>query len=285
MCIRDNWNTKPTPAPRTAARGAGARAAQSAPSSATLPASGVSSPAKRWSSVEFPQPEGPVMARRSPARTRSDTPRKTSTRASPEPNPFARPSATSKGAVSGDTQGLHGGLPRGRAGRHGRDDERPEDRQHRDDGDVEEVHAERRVAHAVELGGERNEAELLEDQRDRRAESDAEERPGDAHAAPRGVPRARRSEDGRRRCQVQAGDDHDQKDGREEDEALEPQSEDQRAVLLLPRGHRDGGTERRRYRRGGVLRPHRVLQEHLVTGRPIGAEREEAPRLVALGPD
>ena len=155
------------------------------------------------------------------------------------------------------------------------------------------------MAHAVELGGERNEAELLEDQRDRRAESDAEERPGDAHAAPRGaehlfhglrrrsenrehrgVPRARRSEDGRRRCQVQARDDHDQKDGREEDEALEPQSEDQRAVLLLPRGHRDGGTERRRYRRGGVLRPHRVLQEHLVTGRPIGAEREEAPRLV-----
>ena len=261
--LEDEADASLRAAPRAAP---GARVAQSAPSSATLPASGVSSPAKRWRSVDFPQPDGPVMARRSPARTRSDTSRKTSTRASPVPKPFARPSATRKGAISGATQRLHGGLPRGRAGRDGRGDERPEDRQGRDRDDVEGVDAERDVGSCRRaVRGKRDGPRRLEDERGRRPESDAERpsRRRRRRRPPRGrrvrhgprrraenredgrVARARRREDGRRRREVQAGHDDDQEDGREEDDPLEPQREDEGAVLLLPRRHGDAGAERR----------------------------------------
>ena len=136
--------------------------------------------------------------------------------------------------------------------------------------DVERVHAERRVAHPVELRGERDEAEPLEQDGGRDAEEDARERAGHPHAAPRGpkdllhgprrrpenredggVPRARRGEDRRRRREVQARHDHDQEDGREEDEALEPQREDESAVLLFPR------RRRRRKARARPPRPRR----------------------------
>ena len=60
-----------TRSPRRAARPArsGERLVHEEPATVTVPASGSSSPAKRWRSVDFPQPDGPVMARTSPGRT------------------------------------------------------------------------------------------------------------------------------------------------------------------------------------------------------------------------
>src|SRR5882724_90595 len=45
------------------------------------PLSGDSSPPSRWSSVDFPAPDAPVMATVSPAETEKEIPRKTSIRA------------------------------------------------------------------------------------------------------------------------------------------------------------------------------------------------------------
>ena len=63
-----NWNTTPTAWRRTIARSSGPSALTTWPATSTTPSSGTSRPAMIDSSVDFPHPDGPVMATNSPAR-------------------------------------------------------------------------------------------------------------------------------------------------------------------------------------------------------------------------
>src|SRR5688500_15881126 len=65
----NDWNTKPTLRPRSSARASSSSSKMSAPSSVTLPAVGVSSPARIASSVDFPEPDAPTTASASPGVT------------------------------------------------------------------------------------------------------------------------------------------------------------------------------------------------------------------------
>src|SRR5687768_2656631 len=65
----NDWNTKPTLRPRSSARASSSSAKISAPSSVTLPAVGVSRPARMASSVDFPEPDAPTTASASPGVT------------------------------------------------------------------------------------------------------------------------------------------------------------------------------------------------------------------------
>ena len=155
------------------------------------------------------------------------------------------------------------------------------------------------MRHAVELGGQRHEPRALEEHRDADAEGEAAERSrgadpragGEEDAAHgarrgaenrqhRGVARARRGEHGGRGREVQARDDHDQEHGREEDRPLEPQREDEGAVLLLPRRDRDRRAERRGNRRRGPGRMLGIRQAQLVARRAVRPEREQTARLL-----
>src|SRR5262245_9670579 len=79
----NDWNTKPRVRPRSSARRSSSSANTSVPSSSTVPALGVSRPARMARSVDLPEPEAPTTATASPrvtARsisrrmTRSDSP-------------------------------------------------------------------------------------------------------------------------------------------------------------------------------------------------------------------
>src|SRR3954470_176553 len=62
----NDWKTKPSRRPRSSARWSSSRARKSCPSRCTLPAVGVSSPARSARSVDLPEPEAPTMASASP---------------------------------------------------------------------------------------------------------------------------------------------------------------------------------------------------------------------------
>jgi hypothetical protein len=57
-----NWNTMPTRTPLSRASASSSRRVMSTPSSRICPSDGASRPAIRPSSVDFPLPEGPVIA-------------------------------------------------------------------------------------------------------------------------------------------------------------------------------------------------------------------------------
>src|SRR5262245_6282454 len=65
----NDWNTKPSVRPRSSARRSSSSANRSAPSSSTVPAVGVSRPARIASSVDLPEPEAPTTATASPGVT------------------------------------------------------------------------------------------------------------------------------------------------------------------------------------------------------------------------
>jgi hypothetical protein len=69
-----SWNTNPNVLRRRAARSRRLMAPTSAPSTTTLPPVGWSSPPARFSSVDLPEPLGPMTATSSPACTVRVTP-------------------------------------------------------------------------------------------------------------------------------------------------------------------------------------------------------------------
>ena len=70
-----NWKTSPMWRRRSRARSSSLRPVTSSPATLISPSSAVSSPATRFSSVDLPQPEGPIRATNSPLATFRSTPR------------------------------------------------------------------------------------------------------------------------------------------------------------------------------------------------------------------
>ncbi len=77
------WKSKPMEPARTAARTASGRRDMRSPAIWTTPPSGSSSPAMQASSVDFPEPDGPMTATSSPGAAVSDTPLSASVSSSP----------------------------------------------------------------------------------------------------------------------------------------------------------------------------------------------------------
>jgi hypothetical protein len=65
----------------------------SAPAIATVPLVGVSRPARQCSSVDFPDPDGPMIAANSPRRNVASTPSSATTLVVPSPYTFVNPTA------------------------------------------------------------------------------------------------------------------------------------------------------------------------------------------------
>ena len=78
-----NWKTKPMRSRRRRVRSSSSRPARSRPSMARRPAVGRSIAPHRCSSVDLPQPDGPISATKSPGSRVSDTPRRAVTGAAP----------------------------------------------------------------------------------------------------------------------------------------------------------------------------------------------------------
>src|SRR5512143_134010 len=89
------WNTNPTFCPRSRARWCSSIAVRSASSRITVPCVGVSSPARRPSSVVLPLPDGPTTATKAPWGIENDTSRSTANRLSPLRYSFVRSRAMS----------------------------------------------------------------------------------------------------------------------------------------------------------------------------------------------
>ena len=70
-----NWNTIPMWRRRMRARSSSLRPVTVSPARTISPSSAWSSPATRLSSVDFPQPEGPMIAANSPRSSVSSAPR------------------------------------------------------------------------------------------------------------------------------------------------------------------------------------------------------------------
>src|SRR5688572_27906724 len=143
---------KPTSVRRSRARAASVRADTSSPSKITRPLVGRSRVPSRWSNVDLPTPEAPMMATLSPAFTVRLTPRRTRTGSGPRR--YSRSSSlatTCESLITDDLDRIH---PRGPAGRRqGRferyDDGRPDD--HREVG-AAQLH--RQVAVLVHVSGD-----------------------------------------------------------------------------------------------------------------------------------
>ena len=67
------WNTKPSRSRRTAVSWRSFILARSSPAMNTLPAVGVSRPARQCSSVDLPEPDGPMIATNWPELTAKET--------------------------------------------------------------------------------------------------------------------------------------------------------------------------------------------------------------------
>ena len=85
-----NWNTKPTSLRRSRARRASLAPARRSPWTSTSPLVGRSSPPSRLSSVDLPQPLGPVTATNSPWATARSTSSSAVTAAAPVPVPLGQ---------------------------------------------------------------------------------------------------------------------------------------------------------------------------------------------------
>src|SRR4051794_37871126 len=81
-----DWNTMPTWRPRNRASASSSRALKGVPLTTTSPVSGRSSPAITISSVDFPEPDGPINPIASPGATCRSISLRIWTRAAPEPS-------------------------------------------------------------------------------------------------------------------------------------------------------------------------------------------------------
>ena len=79
------WKTNPSESRRSRVSPPSSRPASSCPSITTDPEVGLSSPASRCISVDFPEPDGPMMAVNWPAGKDSVTPASACTAVSPSP--------------------------------------------------------------------------------------------------------------------------------------------------------------------------------------------------------
>ena len=79
------WNTKPTRSRLSRVRSFSDRVVRSTSPMLTEPEVGVSSPAMQCNKVDFPEPDGPMMAVNSPSVNPTETPRSACTAASPSP--------------------------------------------------------------------------------------------------------------------------------------------------------------------------------------------------------
>jgi hypothetical protein len=95
-----NWKTKPSSARRSRARRASPASSTRSPCRQISPAVGRSSPPSRFSSVDLPQPLGPVTARNSPWPSSRSTSRNATTSASPLPCTLRSPRASSTSVIS-----------------------------------------------------------------------------------------------------------------------------------------------------------------------------------------
>ena len=86
-----NWNTMPMCLRRIRARSSSVRPVMTSPSIVIVPSSGTSRPATRFSSVDLPQPDGPITATNSPAAMSRSTPRRARTGASSASNVLRTP--------------------------------------------------------------------------------------------------------------------------------------------------------------------------------------------------
>ncbi len=92
-----NWKTRPTWLRRIRASSSSVRPVTSSPATVISPSSAISSPATRFSSVDLPQPEGPIRATNSPAPTVRFTPRNARTGAFSASNVLRTPRTASAG--------------------------------------------------------------------------------------------------------------------------------------------------------------------------------------------
>src|SRR6185312_790582 len=95
-----NWKTRPTWRRRIRARSSSLRPVTSSPATSISPSSAVSSPATRFSSVDLPQPDGPIRAAKSPASMVRFTPRSARTGAFSASKVLRTPRTTSAGQLS-----------------------------------------------------------------------------------------------------------------------------------------------------------------------------------------
>ena len=80
-----NWKMKPSLSRRSWVRSPSSSSPSSTPSITTLPPVGRSSPARQCMRVDFPEPEGPMIAVKAPFGKLWVTPSRASTAASPSP--------------------------------------------------------------------------------------------------------------------------------------------------------------------------------------------------------
>ena len=80
-----NWKMKPTLSRRRRVSFLSSSPTISVPSILTEPEVGVSSPARMCMNVDFPEPDGPMIAENCPRGNSAETPRSASTTASPSP--------------------------------------------------------------------------------------------------------------------------------------------------------------------------------------------------------
>ena len=95
-----NWKTKPMWSRRSSVSSVSSSLVMSMPSSSTVPSVGRSRPASRWTSVDLPEPDGPITAVSCPLRISTSTSRRASTAVSPWPKRRVTPRATSTGVES-----------------------------------------------------------------------------------------------------------------------------------------------------------------------------------------
>src|SRR6266851_6070526 len=143
---------KPTSVRRSRARAASVRADTSSPSKRTRPLVGRSRVPSRWSRVDLPTPEAPMMATLSPALTVRLTPRKTRTGSGPMRYSRSSSSATTSGSLIAEHfDRIHARGPAGRRqGREEGDDESRADNHHK----IRAGQLHRQVADLVLIAGQ-----------------------------------------------------------------------------------------------------------------------------------
>ena len=96
----NDWKMNPTWSRRSRVNALSDSAVSSVSPTNTRPAVGVSSPARQCINVDFPDPDGPMIAANSPAANATSTPSSATTLASPVPYTFDRPTAWAATLVS-----------------------------------------------------------------------------------------------------------------------------------------------------------------------------------------
>src|SRR6185503_4884206 len=131
------------------------------PLSFTIPSEGTSNPPSKCSRVLFPDPERPMIAMRSPARTSKSTPSSTCTGAGPW-YVFFKPRHDSTTSLIAQRLGRIGA--RSAPARIERGEERQHERDDADDRHVAQLHVRGQVRDVVDVLGEELEAEQVLDE-------------------------------------------------------------------------------------------------------------------------